>query len=171
MLQSFPDTLLIIAPRHVNRSQHIASLVKAWGFAAQFRTDLERKGVQRSAPVVILDTIGELQATYSIASIVFCGGSLVPLGGQNILEPAAWGKPVFYGPSMEDFLDAKELLDKTGGGIQVADGPQLAEKALYFLANPQHAEQIGKRAQKAVLANQGAARKHAAAIRQLLIEN
>ena len=105
IIQSFPDTLLIIAPRHVNRSRYIESLVKERGLTCQFKSDLEGQNTQRTAPVVILDTIGELQATYSIASIVFCGGSLVPLGGQNILEPAAWGKAVLYGPSMEDFLD------------------------------------------------------------------
>ncbi len=167
IVQSFPDMLLIIAPRHVNRSQYIQTLVKKRGLPCQLRTDLDRKNAQRSAPIVILDTIGELKATYSIATIVFCGGSLVPLGGQNIFEPAAWGKPVFYGPSMEDFGDAKELLEKTGGGIQVANGHQLAEQALYFLANPAHAEEIGMRAQQAVMLNKGAARKHAEVVCRL----
>jgi len=118
--------------------------------------------------VIILDTIGDLQDTYSIASVVFCGASLVPLGGQNILEAAVWGKPVFYGPSMEDFLDAKELLDKTGGGIQVEDGRELAEKAIFYLGNPEQADIAGGLARKAVLSNKGSAGKHAAVIYRLL---
>jgi 3-deoxy-D-manno-octulosonic-acid transferase len=167
IIQSFPETLLVIAPRHVQRAPQIKTLVKGRGFACQFRTELG-KTVLRTAPVVIIDTIGDLQTVYSIASIVFCGGSLVPLGGQNVLEAAAWGKPILYGPSMEDFLDAKELLDNTGGGIQVKDGQELAEKALYYLANPGAADRIGARAKEALMSNQGAAGKHAAVICRLL---
>lgn len=168
ILRSVPDTILIIAPRHVSRTPDIEALVKASGFAYELITDLDKKKEQRSAPVVILNTIGELQATYSIASIVFCGGSLVPLGGQNILEAAVWGIPVFYGPSMEDFLDAKELLEKTGGGIQIKNGQDLAEKAIYYLNHQEEALRVGKLAKKAVISNKGAAGKHALAIERLL---
>jgi 3-deoxy-D-manno-octulosonic-acid transferase len=118
-----------------------------------------------------MDTIGDLQSTYSIASIVFCGGSLEPLGGQNILEAAVWGKPVLYGPSMDDFLDAKALLDKTGGGIQVKDGRELAERALYYLTHPAEADAVGRLAKEAVMLNKGAAGKHADVIYRLLYPN
>lgn len=171
IVRLYPGALLILAPRHVNRSRHIESLVKDRGLSSQFRTDLAHRGRSRSTPVVILDTIGELQATYSIATIVFCGGSLVPLGGQNILEAAVWGKPVFYGPSMEDFQDAQELIERFGGGIQVADGPELAEKILSLLADPKQARQVSEQARKAVEANRGAAGKHAQAIHSLLTTN
>ena len=168
IIQSVPETLLFIAPRHVKRAHQIEGLVKANGFSCRLRTDLDKKDCLRTAPVIIMDTIGELQAIYSIASIVFCGGSLVPLGGQNILEPAVWGKPVFYGPSMEDFLDAKELLEKSGGGVQVKDGLELAERAIYYLTHPDQAEIMGKSAKKAVMSNKGAAGKHAAVIDRLV---
>lgn len=168
IIKAYPDALLIIAPRHVNRSRHVEALVKARGFSCQLRSALNGREQTRRTPIVILDTMGELPETYSIASIVFCGGSLVPKGGQNILEPAAWAKPVIYGPWMEDFLDSKQLLDQTGGGIQVADGAQLAEKALYLLAHPEKAAQVGRRARKAVMSNRGAAAKHAAAVYGLL---
>jgi len=170
IIQSIPEALLIIAPRHVQRSDQIKTLVEDRGFSYQFGSDLKAGGL-RTASVVIIDTIGDLQAIYSIASIVFCGGSLVPLGGQNILEAAAWGKPVLYGPSMEDFLDAKELLEKTGGGIQVKDGRELADKTEYYLTNPDAAERTGALARKALLANQGAAGKHAAVIYRILQPN
>jgi 3-deoxy-D-manno-octulosonic-acid transferase len=168
ILQTLPETLLIIAPRHVEKIQHIIDIVKAKGLSYQLKTEINNEGCPRSASVVIINTIGDLQSTYSIASIVFCGGSLEPLGGQNILEAAVWGKPVFYGPSMEDFLDAKALLDKTGGGIQVIDDRELAEKMLYYLTHPDEADAVGRLAKRAVMLNQGAADKHSAVIHRLL---
>jgi 3-deoxy-D-manno-octulosonic-acid transferase len=168
ILQTLPETLLIIAPRHVEKIQHIIDMIKAKGLSYQLKTEIDKAGCSRTAPVVIINTIGDLQSTYSIASIVFCGGSLEPLGGQNILEAAVWGKPVFYGPSMEDFLDAKALLDKTGGGIQVNDDRELAEKMLYYLTHSDEADAVGKLAREAVMLNKGAADKHSAVIYRLL---
>lgn len=162
--QSVPETLLIIAPRHISRTAEIENLVREKGFEYQLRTDLDKTGVRRTSSVVIINTIGELQAIYSIGSLVFCGGSLAPLGGQNVLEPAVWGKPVLYGSSMEDFLDAKALLERTGGGIQIADPQDLYEKALYYLSNPSAAERMGEKAREAAISCGGAARKHADAI-------
>jgi 3-deoxy-D-manno-octulosonic-acid transferase len=95
----------------VERSHEIGSLVKKHGLDYQFRTQLDNGKTRRTSKVVIIDTFGELFKVYSAATIVFCGASLVPLGGQNPLEPAVWGKVVFYGPSMEDFLDAKAMLE------------------------------------------------------------
>jgi 3-deoxy-D-manno-octulosonic-acid transferase len=168
ILETFPETLLMIAPRHLEKVRHIKDMVIRRGFSCQFKTDIDKPGGGRTASVVIMDTIGDLQSTYSIASVVFCGGSLEPLGGQNILEAAVWGKPVFYGPSMDDFLDAKALLDKTGGGIQVKDGRELAEKVLYYLTHPGEADAVGKLAKEAVMLNKGAADKHAEIIYRLL---
>ena len=168
ILQTLPETLLIIAPRHVEKIQHIIDMVKAKGLSYQLKTEIDKAGCLRTASVVIINTIGDLQSTYSIASIVFCGGSLEPLGGQNILEAAVWGKPVFYGPSMEDFLDAKALLDKTGGGIQVKDDRELAERMLYYLTHPDEADAVGKLAREAVMSNKGSAEKHAAVIFKLI---
>ncbi|MEE8399535.1 MAG: glycosyltransferase N-terminal domain-containing protein, partial [Desulfobacterales bacterium] len=166
--QSIPEALLIIAPRHISKTPDIEKSVREKGFEYQLRTQIGEPGVNRTAPVLIINTIGELQALYSVASLVFCGGSLEPLGGQNVLEAAVWGKPVLYGPSMTDFLDAKSLLEKTGGGIQIKDGADLAEKAIYYLSNPPEAERVGRLAKKAVLSNTGAADKHAAVIWELL---
>ncbi len=171
ILETLPETLLIIAPRHLEKVRHIKDMVIRRGFSCQFKTDIDKPGGIRTASVVIMDTIGDLQSTYSIASIVFCGGSLEPLGGQNILEAAVWGKPVFYGPSMDDFLDAKALLDKTGGGIQVKDGRELAERALYYLTHPDEADAVGRLAKEAVMLNKGAADKHADVIYRLLDPN
>lgn len=171
VLWKAPNTLLILAPRHLERTRHIEKMIKARGLDCQLRTCLENGGENRTAPVIILDTMGELQAIYSIATVVFCGGSLVPLGGQNILEPAAWAKPVLYGPYMEDFLDARSLLESAGGGIEVKDGNELAENILFFITHPDQARKTGNSARRAVEMHQGAARKHAEEICRLFLDS
>ena len=120
------------------------------------------------APVVVLDTFGELFNVYSVGTINFCGGSLVPLGGQNPMEAAVWGKAVFYGPSMEDFLDAKRLLEKEGAGIEVRSVGDFSEKALRLLERKDRMASLGDSARRAVLDNLGAAEKHSRVIVKLL---
>jgi 3-deoxy-D-manno-octulosonic-acid transferase len=164
----FPEALLIIAPRHLKRAREIKARAEALGLSAQLRTEMDGIGRLRTASVVIVDTMGELQTIYSIASVVFCGGSLAPLGGQNILEAAVWGKPVLYGPSMDDFLEAKELLEGAGAGSQVADGRELAEKVMYYLSRPEAAVAAGRRGREAVLSRGGAALRHARVIHAVL---
>lgn len=168
VIRNAPNTILILAPRHLERTRDIEKHIKARGLNCQLRTCLENNGNNRTAPVAILDTMGELQSVYSIATVVFCGGSLLPLGGQNILEPAVWAKPVLYGPHMDDFLDAKSLLESTGGGIEVKDGNDLAEKVLFFINRPDQAQKTGNSARRAVEMNHGAAQKHAEVIYSLL---
>jgi 3-deoxy-D-manno-octulosonic-acid transferase len=114
-----------------------------------------------------MNTFGELFKVYSVGTIVFCGGSLVPLGGQNPLEPAAWGKVVFYGPHMENFRDAKELLEEIGAGIEV-DGPEtLAERAIWFMKHPEVLAAKGSQAPAAIEKNRGASKRHAGVIKRL----
>lgn len=163
-----PGLLFIIAPRHIEKSPRIAELARAKGIEWQYRTDLGSAGTGRHAPLVILNTIGELRDLYSIASVVFCGASLVPLGGQNVLEAAAWAKPVLFGPSMEDFEEARTLLETFGGGMGVKDGWELADRAIHLLTHPGQARRLGRSAKRAVLANQGAARRHARVVMDVL---
>jgi 3-deoxy-D-manno-octulosonic-acid transferase len=166
----FPPALLIIAPRHLTRVAEICTQAHKLGFTYQLRTEMARTGKSRIAPVIILDTIGELPSAYGIATAIFCGGSLVPLGGQNVLEAAVWGKPVFYGPSMDDFLEAKELLEAADGGVQVTDQQDLTSKMLFYLSQPALADAMGRRAREAILSRHGAAVKHALVIYHLLKE-
>ena len=170
ILREFPEALLIIAPRHIDRTQAIVSLVEKRGFRYQLRTDLEDGRTRRTARIIIINTFGELFNLYSVGTIVFCGASMVPLGGQNPLEPAIWGKHVFYGPSMEDFLDAKALLEAVGAGTPVKGPDDLSEKAIRFLGHPEELKRSGERGRQAVLKNQGAAEKHARMIARLLEE-
>jgi 3-deoxy-D-manno-octulosonic-acid transferase len=168
ILKEFPQTLLVIAPRHIVRASSVENLVRQQGLAVQLWSDLMQPGVERSAPVVIVNTFGDLFKIYSVGTIIFCGASLVPLGGQNLLEPAVWGKMVFYGPSMEDFADARRLLEQEQAGIEVKDPDVLTEKALFFLHHQEELREGGRRAREAVLRTPGASKRHAEVIARLM---
>ncbi|MFH1082527.1 MAG: 3-deoxy-D-manno-octulosonic acid transferase [Pseudomonadota bacterium] len=170
-LEAFPDTILIIVPRHIDRTSDIGALLNARGFRYQLRTEIGAGKGKRREKVVIINTFGELFKIYSVGTIVFCGASLVPLGGQNPLEPAAWGKVVVYGPSMEDFLDAKDLLERKGASVPVSGPEELSEKMVWLLSHPEESSVYGKRAREAVLTNRGAAEKHARVIKRLATVN
>jgi 3-deoxy-D-manno-octulosonic-acid transferase len=165
---SLPQALLVLAPRHLKNASPFAALASERGLTVQARSALDAPGVKRTAAVVVLDTMGELMAAYGTATVVFCGGSLAPLGGQNLLEPAAWAKPVLYGPSTEDFADARQLLESEGGGEAVADAEQLAVRALYYLSRPEAAAAVGRKALAAAAAQTGAGLRHAQEIVALL---
>ena len=168
ILEEFPNAILIVAPRHIERSHEIASLLRSHGCRYQLRSELDGKGKKRTEQIVIVDTFGELFKLYSVGTIVFCGASLVPLGGQNPMEAAVWGKPVFYGPSMEDFLDAKALLEKVGAGVTVSNSEMFAEKAIWFLRHPDALKTYGARAFEAVAKNHNASERHAKVIAGLV---
>jgi 3-deoxy-D-manno-octulosonic-acid transferase len=168
ILKQFPDTVLVIAPRHIERTPEIASLVESRRLGYHLRNELNADSTRRTKPVVIMNTFGELFKLYSVATIVFCGASLVPLGGQNPLEPAVWGKVVLYGPSMEDFLDAKAMLEEVGAGIMVSSPEMLAEKALWLLNHPDALKAYEEQAREAVMKNQNAAENHARVIAKLI---
>ena len=168
ILKESPEMVLVIAPRHIERTPEIESLINSRGLRYHLRSELEGTAPKRTEPVVIMNTFGELFKVYSVGTIIFCGASLVPLGGQNPLEAAVWGKVVFYGPSMEDFLDAKALLEEMGAGITVSNPDMLAEKALWFLSHPDAMRTFGQKAKEAVMRNHSASEKHANAIAGLI---
>ncbi len=163
----FPETILIIAPRHLERVPQICREISHRGLACQLRTRIGKEGAPRTAPVVVIDTFGELFSVYSVGTVVFCGASLVPLGGQNPLEPAVWGKAVVYGPSMEDFIDAKAILESENAGISVSGPEDLSETVIRLFADPEELQSMGARARHAVLRHRGAARDQAAVIARL----
>jgi 3-deoxy-D-manno-octulosonic-acid transferase len=166
----YPEILLILAPRHIKRADDICALIRSRGFECQLRTEIGQGKMERTAPIIVIDTFGELFNIYSIASFVFCGASLVPLGGQNPLEPAVWGKPVLYGPHMEDFLDAKKMLESAGGSMRISDSRELAEIFSNLLENPQKARDMGDRAREAAFQTRAAAHRHADVIRILCVK-
>jgi len=166
LLESRPGFKLILVPRHIERAQAVLSLVRSAGFEDVITlTDIQGGHPRKAERVVLVDVIGELFKLYSVASLVYCGGSLVPKGGQNILEPAAWGKVVFYGPSMEDFLEERALLEEAGAGVTVRDGEELFQGIRKILSDPEDLARRGSRGRDMVIANMGAAERYAAMVR------
>ena len=166
----FPDAVLIIAPRHLERVKEIVQLLQIKKYRYHLRSELGTSVTERKNNIIIVDSYGELFNIYSTGSIAFCGASLVPLGGQNPLEPAAWGAPVFYGPYMDDFLDAKNLLDKYDAGVEVTGHDDFAEKAIYFLRNPELLKEKGLAAKRALMDSEHASKNHAGVIAGLVKE-
>ena len=169
LLERHPDMLLIIVPRHPERGGEVVSLARGAGFQDCVTLSRIRGGEHRDERrIVVIDVIGELFKAYSLATVVFCGGSLVPRGGQNILEPAAWGKVVLYGPSMEDFADERERLEKAGGGITVRDGAQLPDTILRLMNDPAALRRRGETGRAVAASNRGAAERYADLIVEVL---
>ena len=161
----FPDMVLIIAPRHIERVDAVLVLLRERGVKAETKSDLEKARTVRQCPVVVIDTMGELPSIYSVATVAFCGGSLVPLGGQNPLEPAAWEVPVLYGPHMDDFIEARNALEAAGGGMCVTHREALAQAVADLFRYPERAAAMGRAAGKTVSLHSGAARHHVDLVR------
>jgi len=156
--KKFPDLMLIIVPRHLERVPSILSAMKDRGMDAPYLRSSADTGERRNGRrVVIVDRMGELFKVYSVASVVFVGGSLVPRGGQNILEPAAWGKVVLFGPSMEDFREAREILLRSGAGRKVTEVDDLVRRIDEALADPQGTQAAGERGRAEILRHAGSA--------------
>jgi len=169
LLEIRPDFKLILVPRHIERRESVARMVREAGFADCISMSEIRAGRnRREERVILVDVIGELFKIYSLATVVYCGGSLVPKGGQNILEAAAWGKVVFYGPHMADFRDERALLEEAGAVITVYCGRELLEGIRNLLGSPDLLRRKGDAGRRAVAANKGAAERYADLITEVL---
>jgi 3-deoxy-D-manno-octulosonic-acid transferase len=167
LLGPYPALTLVLAPRHPQRAPELARLLQRRGLASHLWTALKAGQETRRHPVVIIDTIGDLFTLYGLADVTFVGGSLVPHGGQNILEPAAWGRVPVYGPHLGNFLWAQQILEEAGAGIMVSDAAALAQAVRRLLDHPQEREAVGRQAQAALIPHQGAARRQAELIAAL----
>ena len=146
---------LMIAPRHIERVAEVARDIEDAG--CQPLRFSEYQG-QSSGPetVMLIDTIGHLRACYALATCVFVGKSLCAKGGQNILEPAAFAKPVIVGPHMENFLAVTDIFLREGALLQVSSEQELQEALLRLLKNPNHAVALGQAARCVLQNHQGA---------------
>ena len=161
------NALLVIAARKPERFDEVERIARRAGWNVARRSDL-RVDAEPRCDVVVLDTIGELAQLYQVATAVFVGGSLVDAGGHNILEPAFFGKPIVFGPFMQNFAEiARTFLDH-GAAIQVRDGRELESALADLLADPVRRASLGAAARALVEANRGARGKSLAAIAQLL---
>jgi 3-deoxy-D-manno-octulosonic-acid transferase len=162
LLKRYADFKLIIVPRHVERTAAILELLQSAGLPDVITmTDMNNGKIRKNERIIVVDVIGELFKIYSLATIVYCGGSLVHKGGQNILEAAAWGKVIFYGPSMEDFSEEKVLLENAGCGVTISNEEELLQRILQALENPEEFEKRGAKGRAVVASNMGAAVRYA----------
>jgi 3-deoxy-D-manno-octulosonic-acid transferase len=161
------SAILIIAPRKPERFDDVERLARRAGWNVARRTEL-RVDAEPRHDVVILDTIGELAQLFQIATVVFVGGSLVDSGGHNILEPAVFGKPIVFGPYMQNFAEIARTFLDNGAAIQVRNGRDLEAALLDLLGDPVRRARLGAAARALVEANRGARIKTLAAIAQVL---
>jgi len=156
--KAHPNLRLIIVPRHKERFEEVARLIGSRGLPLLRRSDRSTAKIERGSdpPVLLLDTLGELAACWGLADVAFVGGSLGNRGGQNMIEPAGYGAALLFGPNTQNFRDVVELLLADQAARVVRDAADLTKALGECLADPDGARKAGSRAQKRVLAQQGA---------------
>ena len=155
-----PGARLIIVPRHPERGAGVAvelANTLGSGMAPELLSQLRRAGARASFErPLIVDTIGELERLYGLADLVFIGGSLVPHGGQNMMEPAAQGRPVIYGPHVQNFAEETALLEGVGAAIRVADQQGLAGELKRLAYDEEARRRMGQAGRAALIGQRGA---------------
>lgn len=164
--KKYPDLILIIVPRNPDRAGSVCRICKLEGFFAATMTELEEKKTRQD--VIVVDRIGILKMLYAIADIAFVGGSLVRCGGHNPLEPAAFSRPIIFGPDMSDFADISDMLVESGGAVSVKDAEGIYNIVLELLLDNQKAGEMGSMAFKVFNANKGAVDKTLNTIKDFL---
>ena len=189
VLRKYPKAVMILAPRHPERFDQVADLISAAGVApgtyshlsGPARLNFWRRShldprAELQGGVLLLDSIGELAALYSLATIAFVGGSLVPRGGHNILEPAYYGVPILVGPHVENFRDVVAVFEKadavrTVRGFRVGTVKgNLTEVLLQLLDNTSECEALGKRAAEVLRSQTGATARTIQALQALVAD-
>ena len=150
----YPSALLILVPRHPDRFKSVDILCKQQNFNIVRRSENDECSLQTE--IYLGDTMGELFLLYSVADVAFVGGSFADIGGHNILEPAALGKPIVTGPFLYNFADISERLLKAKGMIVVNNAEELAETVQHFFADVVWRKQTGENAYHVIQANRGA---------------
>ncbi len=153
LLPEFAGALLVLVPRHPQRFDSVSNLLKRRGLTFDRRSTAD--AVRPDAQVLLVDSVGELAAFYAAADVAFVGGSLVPVGGHNLLEPAALGVPVITGPYNANSADIARLLLETGGALEVPDASALSGALHRLLADPALRRQVGARGREFVDAHRG----------------
>ncbi len=165
---TFPELRMLLAPRHPERCDEVELLAIKKGTSIERRTLRKAVGGEVEADVLLLDTIGELARAYSIADIVFVGGSLVPVGGHNLLEPIVYKKPVLFGPYVQNAPDIAYALEEVGGGFEVFDRETLFREAERLMADPARRAAAGQAAYEILEEHRGATERNLAIIRPFL---
>jgi 3-deoxy-D-manno-octulosonic-acid transferase len=154
ILCNHPTALLVLVPRHPERFERVAQLCQKEGFrlARRSRGEPAAPGIA----VFLGDTMGELTLFIGAVDVAFVGGSLVPVGGHNILEPAALGVPILFGPHMFNFSLISQMMLECGAAIQVESSEQLGAEVSAWLADASVRAEVGERGSRLVAENRGA---------------
>jgi 3-deoxy-D-manno-octulosonic-acid transferase len=152
--EAMPDALMILVPRHPERFDKIAQLCEQRGFSLMRRS--WNKVCTEEHSIFLGDSMGELSLMYQIADVAFVGGSLVDTGGQNVLEPASFGLPVLFGPSMYNFSTISEMLLCEQAAIRIDDAVALADQVIAWLSDASERSRYGENARRLVEENRGA---------------
>ena len=154
VLHKWPDTVLILVPRHPERSDSVRMLCDSLGYTSVLRT--EARPVHETEKVLIVNGVGELRSFYGTSDLAYIGGSLVPHGGQNPLEPLIQGIPVLFGPHMANFSQPKREILRARAGREVRNVDELRDQILFLLDHPEEAQRMGLCGKQMIKANQGA---------------
>jgi 3-deoxy-D-manno-octulosonic-acid transferase len=155
--QHFPKAVMVLAPRHPERFERVAALISAEGFALQRRSQWQPEQPIRSG-IFLLDSVGELAAIYELADIAFVGGSLVPTGGHNILEPAQYGAAILVGPHTFNFREIVSLFEQDGA-VKCVTAETLDAEFLSLLGHPEDRQRMGHAAKDLFTKHAGATRR------------
>lgn len=167
LLQNFPDLILILVPRHPHRCRLIGELLTQEGLEWRLRSAAIGSPLQ-PAGVLLVDTLGEMLDLYALAEVVFVGGSLVPVGGHNILEASMVKKPVLFGPHMQNFKEIAQYIIRAQGFGKVANEIQLEQLLTHLLQNPDAAHAAGLNGSAILQQHAGATAQTLAVARELL---
>jgi 3-deoxy-D-manno-octulosonic-acid transferase len=167
VLEKFPDALLVIVPRHPERFGRAAQLARTAGLRVSLRS--EGIGCPRDSQCFIIDSMGELMLFYATCDVAFVGGSMDSIGGQNLLEPAALGKPVIVGPHTFNFREITRQLVENDAAIQVENAGELERAVCRLFSNPELRDQMGLAGIDLVKSGQGALERTLAVIEDVVI--
>ena len=174
LLERVPGARLVLAPRHPERVPELVELIRRRGLPVMRRSELREPGRPGGMPtgdgtLIVIDTVGELASIYSVGVAAFVGGSLVPAGGHNVLEPALRGKPVLFGPHTENFRESAALLGASGGGLLVRDDAELASALTRLFTDRDACAALGAAARRAAASREGAVRRTLELIERFLL--
>ena len=160
LLKTCNDLFLVLVPRHPERSAEVATLLERSGIPFQRRTTLKETELISKGSALLVDTVGEMMSLYALSDIAFVGGSLVPTGGHNLLEPASLGVPCLFGPHMSNFREIAALVLQYGAGIQVETPQGLTEACQNLIINRVQRQKLGLNGLKMMADNGGATKRH-----------
>lgn len=170
IVKRYPTAQMLLAPRHIERAEAVEAMIRDRGLTVRRRSTWDQGAGSTGAgtQVVILDTRGELAMVYQEATVAFVGGTLIPIGGHNLLEPAFWAKPVLFGPYTDHCVEIADLLVQAGGGRRVSTREDLTQQLVQLFDRREERVRMGQAAQSVIRENQGALRETIEAIDRVL---